>query len=90
MIPDLINIASADNRFRGDNEILAYEKINAAILALAAMIETNTLEFATKSSSVDAGELKQMAFDDDWLYICVEAGEAGEATWKKIAMAITD
>lgn len=44
------------------------------------------IDYASKSSAVDAGELYEMAIDDDFFYICVEAGEAGSARWKRLAL----
>lgn len=38
--------------------------------------------FGSKASAVDAGVLGEISFDDDFLYICVEAGAAGFAKWK--------
>lgn len=43
----------------------------------------------TKSSSVDAGELWETSIDDDYLYICVQAGTAGNAIWKKTVLFAT-
>lgn len=88
--PDFINVAGSLNRFRGDNEIQAFEKINAWFIFLLEYIEAQTLTYATKSSAIDEGEMGQMSYDDDWLYICVETGIAGSAKWKKIAMPIAD
>jgi hypothetical protein len=36
-----------------------------------------------KSSVTDAGVLLQMSVTDDYLYVCVKAGEAGSAVWKR-------
>lgn len=36
-----------------------------------------------KSSQSDAGYFGQVSLEDDFLYICVKAGEAGSAVWKK-------
>lgn len=42
--------------------------------------------FGAKQSSIDAGALGEFSVDDDYLYICVIAGGAGSAVWKRIAM----
>ena len=47
------------------------------------------IPFATKQSSVDAGALGEMSIDDDYLYVCVVAGGAGAATWKRTAILQT-
>ena len=39
--------------------------------------------FGTKQTGVDAGVLKEVSFDNDYMYVCVIAGEAGVAVWKK-------
>lgn len=88
--PDFINIAGRVNRYRGDTEIEAFSKINAWFEFLVDYIETQTIEYATKSSAVDAGTLGQMAYDDDWLYICVVEGAPGSAIWKKTAIAVAE
>jgi|LSQX01.2.fsa_nt_gb hypothetical protein len=41
------------------------------------------IEYATKSSSVHAGNLFDIAIDDDYFYVCVEAGASGQARWKR-------
>ena len=38
-------------------------------------------------NSVDAGTLGELSVDDDYLYICVIAGGAGSATWKRAALS---
>jgi len=44
---------------------------------------------ATKASAVDAGVKMDLAFDDDYLYICTVTGSAGSATWKKTPLLRT-
>lgn len=87
---DFISIAGRENRYRGDTEIQAFSKINAWFSFLLDYIDTQALEYATKSSAVDAGSLGQMAYDDDWLYICVVEGAPGSAVWKKTAIAFAE
>jgi hypothetical protein len=41
------------------------------------------VEWGEKSSLTDAGTLLQMSVTDDYLYVCVKAGEAGSAVWKR-------
>lgn len=50
--------------------------------------EWNAMRIDTgpKSSSIDEGYYGQISLTDDYLYLCVVAGTAGNATWKKIAM----
>lgn len=36
-----------------------------------------------RSSALDAGLLFEMSIDDDYMYVCVKAGSAGNAVWKK-------
>jgi hypothetical protein len=43
------------------------------------------ITFATKTGN-EAGELFEMAIDDDYLYICVENGDAGYARWKRVVL----
>ncbi|HSW67352.1 MAG TPA: hypothetical protein VLH16_02105 [Bacteroidales bacterium] len=45
-----------------------------------------TLLFGDKYSSVHAGELGQFSLADDYLYVCVKAGTAGNAIWKKTVL----
>lgn len=47
------------------------------------------IEYATKNSTTDEGILKQLAIDDDFLYICTTAGTAGNAIWKKTMLVNT-
>ena len=46
-------------------------------------------EYATKSSSVDAGTIGDNAYDDDYHYVCTTTGTAGNAIWKKIPLLNT-
>ena len=50
---------------------------------------TFTLEFTTKSSAFDGGVLGEIAFDDDYFYICVQAGTPGNARWKKLPLTFS-
>lgn|SRR5574343_123395 len=52
-------------------------------------IAGGNIEFGSKSSSYDAGMLFDMSVDDDYLYVCVETGESGEAKWKRTPLKIT-
>ena len=36
-----------------------------------------------KSSSTDAGTFGDISITDDYIYFCVQTGEAGSAIWKK-------
>lgn len=54
------------------NDLVAYSAFN--------------ITFGAKSSASDAGDLFQMAIDDDYLYICVLAGTAGNAKWKRTVL----
>lgn len=47
---------------------------------------TYYIPYASKSSATDEGYLGQTSIDDDYIYVCVVAGVAGSATWKKIAL----
>lgn len=40
----------------------------------------------TKDSATDAGTAGQVAYDDDYAYICVVSGSSGNATWKKFPL----
>ena len=43
----------------------------------------------TKNSLTDAGIAGQVAYDDDYAYVCVVSGTAGSATWKKFTLSLT-
>lgn len=45
--------------------------------------------YGSKYSATHAGRLKQMSIDDDYLYICVSAGQPGYARWKRVALSQT-
>jgi hypothetical protein len=36
-----------------------------------------------KTTGIDAGVSPTISITDDYLYVCVKGGEAGEAIWKK-------
>ena len=42
-----------------------------------------------KKTGIDAGYLGEISITDDYLYVCVLAGIAGEAKWKKLPMFIS-
>lgn len=42
-----------------------------------------------KSSAIDAGSFGEMSLDDDFIHICVVAGGAGSATWKRFQLHLT-
>ncbi|MCX6223156.1 MAG: hypothetical protein NTV01_00120 [Bacteroidia bacterium] len=41
------------------------------------------VESGEKKTGVDEGYYRQFSMTDDYLYICVAEGAAGEAIWKK-------
>lgn len=45
--------------------------------------------YGPKYSASDPGFLGQIAFDNDYFYICVDGGTAGNATWKKTNLQTT-
>jgi hypothetical protein len=45
--------------------------------------KANAIGWGARTSSNDAGTLTDMSLDDDYLYVCVFTGIAGEARWKK-------
>jgi hypothetical protein len=47
---------------------------------------TYVVPFGTKRSEFDAGAVGEMSVDDDFFYICVTAGSAGNAIWKRTAL----
>lgn len=46
-------------------------------------------ELGEKDSAIDAGEVGQISITDDYLYVCVQAGGAGSAVWKKAVLFAT-
>lgn len=48
---------------------------------------TYYVPYGNRQSSVDAGQAGEMAVDDDYLYLCVTTGTAGNASWKRIALS---
>ena len=48
-----------------------------------------SIGFGSKYSATDQGQLLEMSIDDDFLYICVQAGEAGNASWKRAPLRVT-
>ncbi len=50
---------------------------------------TYLMPLDTKASSTDAGQLGETAFDNDYIYVCVSAGGAGAATWKRTPLTFT-
>lgn len=42
-----------------------------------------------KASATDAGTFGQLSLTDDYLYICVQTGTAGNAIWKKTVLFAT-
>lgn len=44
------------------------------------------VSFGTKRTNVDAGEFKQISFDQNWIYFCTTPGEAETAVWKKFPL----
>jgi len=44
---------------------------------------------SSKSSAVDAGTQGDLAYDDDYVYVCTTTGTAGNAIWKRIPLLRT-
>jgi hypothetical protein len=47
------------------------------------LIETAKKEFGAKYSGTDGGKLLEISVDDDFMYVCVKAGDPGVAIWKR-------
>ena len=47
------------------------------------VLEEYTMTFGSKYSALDAGLAGQLSFDDDFIYVCVESGDEGNARWKR-------
>ena len=45
-----------------------------------------TIGYGSKYSALDAGFLLEISVDDDFMYICVEAGAVGNARWKRVPL----
>lgn len=45
--------------------------------------------WGAKSSAADPGVLLQMSVSDDYLFVCVKAGVAGQAVWKRAILFTT-
>ena len=43
----------------------------------------------TKSSAVDAGTFGEIYADNDYIYVCVLTGTAGNAIWKRTVLFTT-
>jgi len=59
-----------------------------AYVALETTAQVDALR-GTKNSATDAGIAGQVAYDDDWAYVCVISGTAGNAKWKKFTLSLT-
>lgn len=69
--------------------LVAVDPTNGLLSRRAVSTIENTVSYGSKSSAVDAGTLGELSVDDDYLYICVVAGGAGSATWKRLALMIS-
>jgi hypothetical protein len=45
-----------------------------------------TFLIGDKATGVDAGKVPQFSITNDWLYVCVTAGVAGVAVWKRLPL----
>ena len=52
--------------------------------------QKNSIFAGSKSSSIDAGDFGDMSLTDDYLYVCVTQGTAGNAIWKKVPLFATN
>jgi len=43
----------------------------------------------TRKTGVDPGYEGEIFFDDDYMYICTQTGNIGEAIWKKVLLVNT-
>jgi len=60
-----------------ESEIITSEEV-------AAIYYTDRMTIYTaKDSATDSGTRGDMAFDDDYIYVCTTTGAAGAAIWKK-------
>lgn len=67
-------------------KIVVTETINAIYLLHDLPSINEYISYGSKYSSVHAGELFDISIDNDFLYICVQTGTAGNAIWKKTAL----
>lgn len=45
-----------------------------------------SLSEGVKSSAIDSGNIFDMSITDDYMFICVKTGSAGNAIWKKVVL----
>lgn len=50
----------------------------------AGLVVTN----GSKYSAIDEGQLNNISIDDDFIYICVQSGTAGNAKWKRAPLQL--
>lgn len=62
--------------------------INEQLALVGGSDPVGNITYGTKYTGTDSGTLFQMSIDDDFLYICVVAGEAPDAIWKRIPLRI--
>ncbi len=70
--------------FIGENGNWWIGEVDTEVYARGAAI----IDEGAKYSSLDAGSKGQQSFDDDFLYMCVESGTAGNARWKRIPLKL--
>ena len=71
-----------------DEVFVSIEETTPHIIELGYVLLStgDKIPFGTKSSASDAGQAGEIWIDNDYLFLCVIAGTAGNAVWKKIPL----
>lgn len=97
-LSDLTNllVEGISVEFQMDGDWLQYKKIGGTVwinvLNLREFIENviqeSKLPFGSKYSALDPGVVGEVTIDDDFMYVCVESGSAGNARWKRTPLKL--
>ncbi|GEM_PF-6176991 len=88
-----INIGIRPNDGTGDCLRDGGDKINKNFEAIdeninALYIRLNRMNTEREITREDAGTRGDLYLGNDYAYFCVESGEAGQATWKKVPLTL--
>jgi hypothetical protein len=72
-----------------DAKVYAVRTINSKRTVINIADSEMFIQDGDRYSSVHAGNYKDMSMSDDYMYICVKTGTAGNATWKRFPLTTT-
>jgi hypothetical protein len=90
LLEDHVNHPNPHPQYVTNLDFSLYQNFtNEQIQLIWSSINAGNIGYGSKQTGVDEGTLYQLSIDDDFLYVCVVAGDTSTAVWKRVHISQT-